>query len=588
MRDLSFDIKGRDATQAAFDSARRNAQAFNRDLDLTARGMQLASTAAKAFIAGFSVAAIADIGRALQGAVAEAADLVDLADKVGVNTNELQRMIFGFSQAGVQAETVSQSLLQWNKRIGEAYTKGGQLADILKANGVSLTDQNGQLRSSVDLMRDMANLIQNAGSDQERTTLAMEAFGRSGGDMVLALQDGADGMAELMREAERAGGIMEEDILRTAADIDDEFNRISRTVDLNVKSALIGVADVIFQMQQGTISLGEELSRLGNSDFFRRFAQTMGVLDENGQVNPESGLLPPPIVKGDRPGSTAMDRAQEDFDQAFATWAQRQSNEKTIIPNNDNRGLGRTRAASAAREQVSAYERVIEKLREEEQALGLNEMQQRILSEQRRADVSATSEQGKAIASLVTQIETETARLERLEESQRAFNDAMSYVGSEALDAMFAWAEGAATAEEAAKRFGMEILKAVTYGALLGEGPFGGSFGGGSGSVLGGIASMFFGGFRAAGGPVDPWGTYVVGEDGPEILRMGSRGGNVIANDDVFGGGGRGGDTYHIDARGADQAAIARLERGLAERDRNFGKMVDGRMDTRQTRRTRG
>jgi hypothetical protein len=45
---------------------------------------------------------------------------------------------------------------------------------------------------------------------------------------------------------------------------------------------------------------------------------------------------------------------------------------------------------------------------------------------------------------------------------------------------------------------------------------------------------------------------------------------------------------YNIDARGADQAAIARLERGLAERDRNFGKMVDARTDTRRTRGTRG
>lgn len=45
---------------------------------------------------------------------------------------------------------------------------------------------------------------------------------------------------------------------------------------------------------------------------------------------------------------------------------------------------------------------------------------------------------------------------------------------------------------------------------------------------------------------------------------------------------------YHIDARGADQAAIARLERGLAERDRKFAQRVDHRVDTRQSRKTRG
>lgn len=45
---------------------------------------------------------------------------------------------------------------------------------------------------------------------------------------------------------------------------------------------------------------------------------------------------------------------------------------------------------------------------------------------------------------------------------------------------------------------------------------------------------------------------------------------------------------YHIDARGADPAAVARLERGLQERDKRFGVMVDDRFDTRQTRKTRG
>ncbi|HEX5935815.1 MAG TPA: phage tail length tape measure family protein, partial [Pseudorhizobium sp.] len=55
----------------------------------------------------------------------------------------------------------------------------------------------------------------------------------------------------------------------------------------------------------------------------------------------------------------------------------------------------------------------------------------------------------------------------------------------------------------------------------------------------------------------------------------------------VGSGGGSYAPTYNIDARGADQAAIARLERGLAERDRTEGKRVAGMTQTRQTRKTR-
>lgn len=38
---------------------------------------------------------------------------------------------------------------------------------------------------------------------------------------------------------------------------------------------------------------------------------------------------------------------------------------------------------------------------------------------------------------------------------------------------------------------------------------------------------------RMAGGPVDPYGTYVVGEAGPEVLQMGGMGGYVVPNAQV-------------------------------------------------------
>lgn len=53
---------------------------------------------------------------------------------------------------------------------------------------------------------------------------------------------------------------------------------------------------------------------------------------------------------------------------------------------------------------------------------------------------------------------------------------------------------------------------------------------------------------RANGGPVMPGGTYLIGEKGPELLQMGSQGGNVIPNHEMGGGGGGGQVTYNINA----------------------------------------
>lgn len=574
MRDLMFDIKGRDKSKPAFDSVRGNAVALNGDLDRTSRLMSLAGNAAKGFLAGFSIATVAGVGRAIRDVVAEAAGLVDLADKVGIATGDLQRLTFGFTQAGVEAGNIEGILTQWSKRIGEAHISGGRLADILKANGVSLTNSEGRLRSSVDLLREYANLIGNAASDQERATLAAEAFGRAGSDMVLALRDGADGFDRLMQEADAAGGVLDDEILKKAAEIDDEFEVMWRRFEINAKSAILSAVGMLDGLRDKFVDLEQ-----------RRNAAAAG-----WEVGALAGTKADPNRRDDRLKSPADRRISDAFKGAgsvetsaeIVRMLRDRYAPKTVIParpDNDNRRSG----GGARAEEISAYDRVIGKLREEKELIGLNSVQQRILSEQRRAGVLATSDQGKAIAAVITQIEAETTRLEQLEQHQLAVNDAMQYLAGGGIDALFSWADGAESAGEAARRLAKDIARAVAYAALLGQGPLAGLFGGG-----GGILGSLFGGFRANGGNVDPWKTYVVGEKGPELLRMGGSGGNVTSNDNAFGGGGSSiVINAPINAPGADAAALARVERSVHELGRNIPKMVDARVDRRQTRRDR-
>jgi len=91
-------------------------------------------------------------------------------------------------------------------------------------------------------------------------------------------------------------------------------------------------------------------------------------------------------------------------------------------------------------------------------------------------------------------------------------------------------------------RIGTQMAFRGLVNGLFGGGDSGGS-GGGMGGIFSGIARFaagLFGGFRAAGGPVDPSRYYVVGENGPEIFRPqtagvidpdGSRmGGGIVLN----------------------------------------------------------
>jgi hypothetical protein len=71
----------------------------------------------------------------------------------------------------------------------------------------------------------------------------------------------------------------------------------------------------------------------------------------------------------------------------------------------------------------------------------------------------------------------------------------------------------------------------------------------------------FFGGPRAGGGQVSTGKSYLVGERGPEMFSPSSAG-HITQNSKLGGGSSQ---TYYIDARGADQTGLARLEGMIRE-----------------------
>ena len=562
MRDLEYNINARDRSGPGFDSARNRARAFNGELDRTAQSLNLTALAARAFAGAFTLTAVAEFGRYVNTVINDVSTLVDLSDKFGVGIEDLQRMQYGFGLAGVEAGNIDQILSQWSKRIGEAHTAGGRLADILKANGVALTDGNGQLRSSVDLMRDYADLVANAGSEQEQALLTTLAFGKAGQETIQALKDGASGFDDLMSKAEEAGGVLDEQLARRLEEIGDEMDTMWYRFEIGAKTA-IGNAVVFMADLRG------EFGKL-NADYEQRLQAVgrgaqLGVLafsTETEASRAKTGSLGTTI---DQRVSGAFDDPQQmtESDRKLAAELRSRFGPKTIIGGELADNDSRAGSAKVANEQVSAYDRVIKKLNEEKAILGLTDIARRVAIEQQRAGVDATTDEGQAIAALVQTIETQEAAYKSAAEASEFMKDNFRQSFSEMIPQI-------ETGNQALDGFINRLSQAALDAAFFGSGPLAGLFGGG-----GGLFTSMFGGGRAIGGGVNPWSDYLVGENGPEIVRIGSRGGRVgEAGDSETQSRVSHSSVYNIDARGADQAAVARIERGLQERDRTERKRV--------------
>src|SRR6056300_229565 len=143
--------------------------------------------------------------------VARFADtLVNTSSKLGVSTDFLQAWNFQANQIGVSTNAANMGLQRFTRRIGEAARGTGVLANVIRENNISLRDSQGNMRSTTDILADYADVIQNAESQQERLRLAFQAFDSEGAALVTMLQDGSEGMREMIRNAERLGAITDQ------------------------------------------------------------------------------------------------------------------------------------------------------------------------------------------------------------------------------------------------------------------------------------------------------------------------------------------------------------------------------------------
>lgn len=228
-------------------------------------------------------------------------------------------------------------------------------------------------------------------------------------------------------------------------------------------------------------------------------------------------------------------------------------------------------------EALEQQRRQIEMLREETAVrAGLNPLvndygyalerlriQQDLENEATRAGLALTPDRVAAISMLAEEYANASVEAARLTEQQQDLKDTVEEWAGVMKNATRGFIDDLLEGKDAAEAFG-NVLRNI--GNQLINMGLNSLF---SPAGLGGL----FGGFRANGGPVSSGRSYIVGERGPELFTP-SSGGRIIPNDQLGGGGANVTFAPQIDARGADVAAVARLEEVIIRQQAEFDNRV--------------
>ena len=155
----------------------------------------------------FAVAAGAAVAGALVHFTRETAEAADAAGKLaqstGLNSEFLQKLGYAADLADVSTQQLALGL----RHLAKTGVKNVQ----------------GEVLRLADQFKTMPN-------DGARVALAMEKFGRGGAALIPVLKDGAEGISELMQEAEDLGLVFSEEDSKAAEEFNDDLKRLGKSL----------------------------------------------------------------------------------------------------------------------------------------------------------------------------------------------------------------------------------------------------------------------------------------------------------------------------------------------------------------------
>lgn len=183
---------------------------------------------------GAAGAALATVKKMNEDLIATADKYKDLyveAQQLGVDTTEYQKLQYAMQMTGVESSELEGLFNALNGKIKEVDKVIGDYAGNMDALqnatdeerkavadameewnqfGVSLYDQNGDLRDTIDIFYDVIDAFDDYSNKTERITKLQELFGESASKLNPAIDAGATNIRKFADEAETAGVVMDE------------------------------------------------------------------------------------------------------------------------------------------------------------------------------------------------------------------------------------------------------------------------------------------------------------------------------------------------------------------------------------------
>ena len=209
-------ITAKDETRAAVNSAVAGLQSIGA---AAARLPLIGTTLAGVFSGAAFTAGIKSV-------IDGADQLQKASQKYGVAVEQLSALSYAGKLSDVSLEAIGTGLKKLSVNMLDTAAGAGEAKEAFKALGVEVKNADGSLKSSDQVLAEIADRFAGMEDGAGKTALAVRLFGRAGADLIPLLNQGSKGLADMKEEAERLGVIVGGDLARASEQFNDNLTRL--------------------------------------------------------------------------------------------------------------------------------------------------------------------------------------------------------------------------------------------------------------------------------------------------------------------------------------------------------------------------
>lgn len=216
-------------------------------------------------------------------------DIADTANRLHITTDALQEYRYAIIRAGGEEKGADEALEAFSITLGKAQEGLGKAKKGFLALGFTEA-QIKSFKTVEEGLNAVTEKIGGLGSNVQKDAV-IDQLGLNG--LKPLIQGGIDSMRTLQKEAHTVGYVMDQELIARGGEMNDQFQIMSKVIDIQLKSALVDLGPIILEMTQELIGM---LRAMGDIiDAFRqienrRSSALRNVISDSNATITELGL----------------------------------------------------------------------------------------------------------------------------------------------------------------------------------------------------------------------------------------------------------------------------------------------------------